>query len=150
MTVNNGDSINYVTGTLTVNAKGLTITGFAVNNKTYDGAHDGHDQQQRIALRRGGGDSVSLNSGCASATFDNANVGTTHTVTASGYTLRQRTDAGNYTLTQPTASNVDHLRPRPHHHRLERQTHTYGTSERLTAPRPSPAPACRTARPSAA
>ena len=56
-----------------------------------------------------GSDSVSLNSSGASATFDNANIGTTHTVTASGYGLTSgngNADAGNYTLTQPTATNV--------------------------------------------
>ena len=45
----------------------------------------------------------------ASATFDNKNVRTTHTVTAAGYTLTSgngNADAGNYVLTQPAATNV--------------------------------------------
>ena len=102
-------SFSLVNGTLTVNKKGLTITGFAANNKTYDGTTNATISSNGSLSGVVGGDSVSLNSGSASATFDNANVGTTHTVTASGYALSSgngNNDAGNYTLTQPTASNV--------------------------------------------
>ena len=109
MTVSNGDSISYVTGTLTVNAKGLTLSGFAASGKTYDGTTAATISSNGSLSGLVGSDSVSLNSGGASATFDNANVGTTHTVTASGYALSSgngNNDANNYTLTQPTANNV--------------------------------------------
>ena len=83
----------------------MTITGFAVNNKTYDGLTTATISANGSLSGVVSGDSVSQNSGSASATFDNANVGTTHTVTASGYALGN-TDAGDYSLTQPTATNV--------------------------------------------
>ena len=95
---------NAPTG-LTVNKATLTITGFAANNKTYDGTTNATISSNGSLSGVVGSDSVSLNSGSATATFDNPNVGTTHTVTASGYALAGG-DAGNYTLTQPTASNV--------------------------------------------
>ena len=109
VTVSNGDSISYVTGTLTVNAKGLTLSGFAASGKTYDGTTAATISSNGSLSGVVGSDSVSLNSGGASATFDNANVGTTHTVTGSGYALSSgngNNDANNYTLTQPTATNV--------------------------------------------
>ena len=99
---------NAATG-LTVNKATLTLPGFAVNNKTYDGTTNATISSNGSLSGVVGGDSASLNSGSASATFDNANVGTTHTVTASGYTLSSgngNADAGNYSLTQPTATNV--------------------------------------------
>ena len=74
-----------------------------MNNKTYDGLTTATISSNGSLSGVVGIDSVSLNSGSASATFDNANVGTTHTVTASGYTLGSG-DASDYTLTQPTAS----------------------------------------------
>ena len=102
-------SFSLVNGTLTVNKKGLTITGFAANNKTYDGTTNATISSNGSLSGVVGSDSVSLNTGSASATFDNPNVGTTHTVTASGYALSSgngNNDANNYTLTQPTGSNV--------------------------------------------
>ena len=95
---------NAPTG-LTVNKATLTITGFAANNKTYDSTTNATISSNGSLSGVVGSDSVSLNTGSASATFDNANVGTTHTVTASGYALSGG-DAGNYSLTQPTATNV--------------------------------------------
>ena len=104
-----GYSISYVTGTLTVNAKPLTISGFAVNNKTYDSTTAATIASNGSLSGLVAGDSVNLNSGGASATLDNANVGTTHTVTAAGYALASgngNNDAADYALIQPTATNV--------------------------------------------
>src|ERR1019366_969374 len=84
----------------------LTGSGFAASGKTYDGTTAATISSNGSLSGVVGSDSVSLNSGGASATFDNANVGTTHTVTGSGLAL-SGTDAGNYTLSsQPTATNV--------------------------------------------
>ena len=87
-----------------------------MNNKTYDGLTAATISSNGSLSGVVGSDQVSLNSGGASATFDNANVGTTHTVTASGYTL------GEYGRRQLHADPAhreqrNHQRPRPHHHR---------------------------------
>jgi hypothetical protein len=94
---------------LTVNPAILTISGFAASNKTYDGGTTATISSNGSLSGIVGSDSVSLNTGTASATFDNRNVGTTHTLTASGYSLNSgngNNDANNYNLTQPTAANV--------------------------------------------
>ena len=69
------------------------------------------------------GDTVSINNGGASATFDNKHVGTTHTVTASGYALAGA-QAGDYSLSaQPAASQRHHQRQGPDRHRRCRVRH---------------------------
>jgi filamentous hemagglutinin family protein len=106
-----GSSGNYAityanAGTgLTVNPATLNVTGFAVSDKTYDGTTTAAITSNGSLSGVVGGDAVALNSSGASATFDNRNAGTTHTVTASGYTL-SGAEAGNYTFTQPAAVNV--------------------------------------------
>ena len=110
LTVSDGNgganySITYNSANLTLTAKALTDTGFAVNNKTYDGTTAATISANGSLSGAVAGDTVSLDASGASATFDNANVGTTHTVTASGYALAGA-QAGDYTLTQPTATNV--------------------------------------------
>jgi hypothetical protein len=90
---------------LTLAAKTLTDTGFTVTNKTYDGTTAATITADGSLVGVVAGDTVSLNNGGASATFDNKNVGTTHTITAAGYAL-SGPQAGDYTLPQPTASNV--------------------------------------------
>ncbi|HVS38582.1 MAG TPA: Ig-like domain repeat protein, partial [Gemmataceae bacterium] len=95
---------NAPTG-LIVNPATLTITGFTVSNKTYDGTTAATISSNGSLSRVVSGDSVSLNSSGATATFDNANAGTMHTVTTSGYAL-SGADAADYILTQPTATNV--------------------------------------------
>ena len=89
--------INYLDGTLTVNPAPLTITGVTSDNKTYDGlilatlsgtaAYSGLQNSETFTV-----------TGTPSASFATANVGTTKTVTVSGYTI----PSSNYTLTQPS------------------------------------------------
>jgi filamentous hemagglutinin family protein len=105
-------TISYNTGALTVNAKGISITGFTASNKQYDTTNTATISSNGSITSGGGanqymtGDTVSINSGGASATFANANVGSSKTVTATGYAL-SGADASNYTLTQPTtAANI--------------------------------------------
>jgi hypothetical protein len=110
----NNYSITYNSNNLTLAAKSLTDTGFAAANKTYDGTtaatitadgsltggSNGTNDGKYIT-----GDTVSINNSSASATFDNKNAGTAHTVTASGYSL-SGAQAGDYILTAPSASPV--------------------------------------------
>jgi hypothetical protein len=103
-TDNNGYTINYLTGTLTVNTKGLTISGMTANNKVYDATtaatlNHGSDTLNGVVTN----DVVSFDTSGATGTFADKNVGNGKTVTASGITLGGA-DAANYTLTQPTAA----------------------------------------------
>ena len=96
---------NAATG-LTVNPATLTITGFAVAGKTYDGTTSATITSNGSLSGLVAGDSVNLNTGSAAATFGSKNAGT-ETATASGYALSSgngNSDANNYTLTQPTAT----------------------------------------------
>ena len=104
-------NIGYISATdgLSVTKKALTVSGVAVTGKTYDGNTDDTSGITSYGNLTGGGvigiDSVNLNHNAAIATFDNANAGNNHNVTVTGYTLTN-TDAGNYSVTAPIASNV--------------------------------------------
>ena len=115
-----------------MNKATLTITGFAANNKTFDGTTTATISSNGSLSGVVSGDQVSLNSSGASATFDNPNIGTNHVVTASGYALAN-TDAGNYTLTQPTASNVVISAANTITLTALGQTVTYGTAPNTSA-----------------
>ena len=88
----------------TVNPKALTVNGVAANTKTYDATNSATLNTAGASLAGVvGGDSVTLNTASASGTFSDKSVGTNKTVTVSGLTI-SGTSAGNYTLTQPTAT----------------------------------------------
>ena len=102
-----------VTGTLTVNPKALTATGLSSANKVYDGtttaaASGTAALQAAIASGSGSdgkpytGDTVSI-TGTAVGNFNTKDVATANTVSFSGLSL-SGADAGNYTLSLPTAS----------------------------------------------
>jgi gliding motility-associated-like protein len=105
-TLTGADAEDYTltqpTATANITAIGLSITGAIANNKVYD-----HTTAATLntgnAVLAGviSGDLVTLNKTAASGTFNNKNVGTSKPVTVSGFTL-SGTDAGNYTLTQPS------------------------------------------------
>ena len=102
------DAGNYTltqpTTTADITPATLTVTGTTVANKTYDGATTatpGFSSANLVTVL--GSDTVTLNSGAASATFATATVGAAKIVTITGLTLTGA-DAGNYTLTQPTAT----------------------------------------------
>ena len=84
-------SITYTadSGQLTVNQLGLTVSGLTAskgyNGNTTTGITIGGTASLNTPVSD---DNVSLNAASASASFDNANVGTTHTVTFSGYASR--------------------------------------------------------------
>ncbi|WED66275.1 YDG domain-containing protein [Synoicihabitans lomoniglobus] len=106
------DAANYTltqpTGlTAAISAIPLTITGVTASGKVYDGNTTATLVNTSAALSGTiGGDDIALGSGSATATFASANIGTGITVTPTGYAL-SGTDAGNYTLAQPTGLTAD-------------------------------------------
>ena len=103
-TLSGADAGNYTliepTGlTANITAASLTVTGLTANNKVYD-ATTGATLSGTATVSALGSDVVSLG-GTGTATFASKNVGTGNAVTVNGYTLTG-TDAGNYTLIEPT------------------------------------------------
>ena len=86
---------------MTVNKKGLTITGITGNNKVYDGTTVA-TLNTSLASYDGlvNGDSFTGLSGTSVAVFNNKNVGSGKTITILGFTA----PSNNYTITQPSAS----------------------------------------------
>jgi hypothetical protein len=107
-TLTGGSATNYTltepVTTANITRKGLTVTGIAADDKVYD-------TTTSATIHTGGatlvgkisGDDVNLNTGSASGVFADANVGSGKTVSISGLTISGG-DAGNYSLSQPTAS----------------------------------------------
>jgi len=109
-TIGGPDAGNYTltqpTGlTAEITAKGLTITGIAVFNKTYDNTTAATLSGSPTLSGVASGDTVNLG-GTPGATFADANVGSAKAVTVTGYTI-SGADAGNYTLTQPAGLTAD-------------------------------------------
>jgi YDG domain/MBG domain (YGX type)/Secretion system C-terminal sorting domain/The GLUG motif len=103
LTAGSNYNIFFVADNFSITAKPLIITGVTANNKVYDGT--------ATATLTGGtlsgvvsGDVVTLSPGIG--LFDNKNAGSGKAVTCSGYTITG-TDAGNYSLTQPTGLTAD-------------------------------------------
>ena len=90
------------TGVLTVNKKGVTISGLTANNKVYDGTLTATVTGTASLVGAVTGSTVTL-SGTPVYTFSQHDVANALVVTTSGYTL-SGADAGNYTLTQPSLS----------------------------------------------
>jgi len=101
------DSANYTLSqpaglSANITAASLGVSGVSANNKVYDASNAATLNVGSAALSGLlGSDAVTLNSGSASGTFADKNVGTGKTVTASGFAL-SGSDAANYTLNQPT------------------------------------------------
>ena len=87
---------------ITVNPKGLTISGLTGVNKEFDQTLSSSVTGTPTLVGKVGSDDVIL-AGTPTFTFATVDVATGKTVTASGYTLTGTT-AGNYTLTQPTVT----------------------------------------------
>jgi hypothetical protein len=103
-TLTGADAGNYnliEPGNLTANITPATITvsGVTAGNKVYDTTLT-DTLGGSASITALGSDNVTL-SGTGSGSFANKNVGTGKTVTVSGYSLAG-TDAGNYTLIEPT------------------------------------------------
>src|SRR6185437_8060937 len=87
-----------------ITAKALTVSGITANNKTYDATTAAQLNTGSAALVGVvGTDNVVLNTGGALGTFSDKNVANNKTVQVSGLTI-SGTAAGNYSLTQPTAT----------------------------------------------
>ncbi|MEY2850322.1 MAG: hypothetical protein RJA96_193 [Actinomycetota bacterium] len=85
---------------ITVNPKGLTVSGLTGVNKEYDGTRAGAAMGTPTLVGVVGSDNVLLG-GTPTFTFATANAGDRVSLVASGYTLSE-SSASNYTLTQPT------------------------------------------------
>jgi hypothetical protein len=102
------DKDNYTltqpTPTASITPASLTVTGIAAADKAYDGTVAATIDTTNAALGAVvTGDTVTLDKTNAIGTFADANAGTSKTVTVSGLAIGGP-DAGNYTLTQPTAT----------------------------------------------
>jgi formylglycine-generating enzyme required for sulfatase activity len=87
--------------TLSVDPKSVTITGLTAENKQYDGKTKATVTGTAVISGLVGSDVVTVVAGTAA--FADKNVGTGKAVTFSGYSL-SGVNAGNYSLTQPTAT----------------------------------------------
>ncbi|MCX6712521.1 MAG: YDG domain-containing protein, partial [Candidatus Vogelbacteria bacterium] len=97
-----------------VTTKALTVTGITAESKPYDGNVTAIISTTGATLVGVvGSDVVTLNTTGATGAFSSATVGVGKIVTISGLTLTG-TNAGNYTLTQPTATaDIYALNPTP-------------------------------------
>ncbi|WP_212784863.1 YDG domain-containing protein [Ferrigenium kumadai] len=103
-TYSGADAGNYTftdqaSTTANITPANLTVTGITANNKTYD-ATVAATLAGTATVAALGSDVVSVG-GAGSGTFADKNVGNGKAVTVTGYTI-SGTDAGNYTLVQPT------------------------------------------------
>ena len=106
--ISGADFGNYTltqpTATADITAANLTITGVTANDKVYDGATNATLNTSSAALSGVvSGDVVTLNASGASGGFLDSAVANNKTVTISGFALGG-VDAGNYAVTQPTAT----------------------------------------------
>ena len=98
-------SVSFVTSVFVINQAGLTITGLTGNNKVYDATTVASVSGAASLSGVVGIDDVSV-SGSPTHTFATANIGTSITITTTGYSL-SGTASGNYTVTQPTGLTAD-------------------------------------------
>ena len=95
---------------VTISKAALTVTGIAADNKVYDQTTHATLTGPATLVGVLGTDNVKLNIGGVAGAFADKNVGASKTVTISGLTI-SGTDAGNYSLTQPTATADITARP---------------------------------------
>jgi filamentous hemagglutinin family protein len=96
--------LDIVGGLLTITPAALTVSGVTASDKVYDG-------NTIAALNTGaatlsgvlGSDNVAVNLSSATGNFADKNVGNAKAVTVSGVGLLSGTDAGNYSVSSPTA-----------------------------------------------
>lgn len=129
ITITGSDASNYTftlvkTTTANITAKALSVTGAAAQNKIYDGTTAA---QVTGAVLSGAvsGDAVNLSNGGA-GTFAQTNVGNDIAVnTAMSLT---GTDAGNYTLTQPSGLKAN-ITVRPTTIKPDARSKSYGSTD---------------------
>ncbi|MGA1379803.1 MAG: beta strand repeat-containing protein, partial [Chitinophagaceae bacterium] len=102
ITASNNYGTTSTTISLVVNKKPLTVSGITVTTKTYNGTTSATLNTSAATLvTPASGDAVTLDVSGYTATFDTKNIGSAKPVTVTGLSL-SGTDAGNYTLTQPS------------------------------------------------
>jgi gliding motility-associated-like protein len=106
LTLSGPDAIKYAviqpTSTANITPSGLTVIGATADNKVYNGTTAATLNTSSATLSGVlGTDVVNLISSGAIGTFANKIVGTGKTVSTTGFTITG-TNAGNYTLTQPS------------------------------------------------
>ena len=110
LTISGVDSGNYSltqpNTTADITAKSLSVS-FQADNKVYDGTTDATIKSSPAPALVGvvSGDTVTLGTGSATASFADKNVGTGKTVTGSGFT-KSGADAGNYVFASPQGSTT--------------------------------------------
>ncbi len=91
--------VTNATTTANVTKKEVTISGFTVANKTYDGTITATISNRGTVNTGVTGESLTLNQIAGTASFDNKNAGTNKTITASGFELLDGTGlTSNYKL----------------------------------------------------
>jgi hypothetical protein len=109
LTLSGPNATNYTLAqpsglTATITPAALTVTGITASDKVYDGTTAATLNVTGATLQGvTNGDAVALDTSAATGAFGDPNAGTGKIVTVSGLTLTG-TNAGNYTLTQPTAT----------------------------------------------
>ena len=94
-----GYDIEYLSGTVEITQALLTISGMTAANRVYDATTDASITTYGVLSGLVGGETLTLETGAVSASFDDKNVGTGKTVTASGYAISNGTGlASNYSL----------------------------------------------------
>ncbi len=100
------------TTTANITPKNLTITGVAANDKVYDGTTTAALNLSGATLQGiVGSDHVNLQTGSASGSFADKNIGTAKAVIASGFGI-SGAESSNYTLSQPTGLTAN-ITPKP-------------------------------------
>ncbi|MEI8286264.1 MAG: YDG domain-containing protein, partial [Actinomycetes bacterium] len=109
-TISGADAANYTltqpTTTASITAKELTITGITAGDRVYDATTSATallDTSAAALSGIAGSDTVTLSTSGATASFATKTIGTNKVITIAGNTI-SGTDAGNYTLTQPTTT----------------------------------------------
>ena len=110
ITISGTESGNYTltqpTTSSSVTAKTLTVSGITATNRVYDATTDARSQLVTDSAALVGivsGDTVSMSLTGINGTFADKTVGANKVITISGIAIGS-TDAGNYSLTQPTTT----------------------------------------------
>lgn len=124
--VNDNNGCPVSSNTVEITKKPLTITGFTIQNKPYDGTTTATIGNAGTLQGVVGTDNVQINTAGASLTFADANVGNNKAVNISGITLGG-THAGNYTLQQQPAGITANITKAPLTVTARPQNMVYGT-----------------------
>ncbi|MEO8387388.1 YDG domain-containing protein [Polaromonas sp.] len=100
----NQQGLDIVGGLLTITPAALSVSSVTANDKVYDGNTTATLNTGAASLAGVlGGDSVAINLSSATGSFADKNAGNAKAVTVSGVGLLTGADAGNYTVSSPSA-----------------------------------------------